>query len=126
MSGVFEIFVKESFAAAHRLRGHPGDCARLHGHNWEVEVNVRCTELNGIGMGIDFCEIKSAIGNVLGGMDHADLNDLPAFGDANPTSENVARFLFRELSRFLDSGTIKVARVKVSECRGAGAVYWEE
>ncbi len=126
MSGVFEVFVKESFSAAHRLRGYPGDCAQVHGHNWEVEVRVRCRDLDEIGMGIDFCDIKGAVAKVLEGMDHADLNNLPVFSRSNPTSENVARFVYRELSRLLNSGTVKVALVKVYESRDAGATYREE
>ena len=54
MAGVYEIHIKTHFAAAHTLTGYPGDCARLHGHNWNVELFVRCKELDGIGIGIDF------------------------------------------------------------------------
>ncbi len=45
------------FAAAHSLRGYPGDCAKLHGHNWKIEVEVIGSKLNGIGMVIDIKEI---------------------------------------------------------------------
>ncbi|MCJ7810528.1 MAG: 6-carboxytetrahydropterin synthase, partial [Desulfobulbaceae bacterium] len=48
MRGVFEIVVQSHFSAAHSLRGYAGDCARTHGHNWIIEVYVRCRELNEI------------------------------------------------------------------------------
>jgi 6-pyruvoyltetrahydropterin/6-carboxytetrahydropterin synthase len=126
MAGVFEVYVKGHFSAAHSLRGYEGDCARVHGHNWIVEVFVRCLELNELGIGIDFHDIKTAVKEVLAGIDHCDLNDLPAFASQNPTSENVARLLYKELSEKLDTRNIRVSRVKVSETPGAGASYWEE
>ncbi|GLI36320.1 6-carboxytetrahydropterin synthase QueD [Desulforhabdus amnigena] len=126
MPGVFEVYVKTHFSAAHRLRGYPGDCARVHGHNWIIEVYVQCRKLNEIGIAIDFRDIKNAVKEVLGRMDHCDLNDLPAFKDENPTSENIAGFLYRELSRALNDGTVKISKVKVCETPGAGAIYWED
>jgi 6-pyruvoyltetrahydropterin/6-carboxytetrahydropterin synthase len=126
MPGVFEVYTKTHFSAAHRLDGYPGDCARTHGHNWMVEVYVKCRELNEIGIGIDFRDIKESVKQVLSQLDHFDLNELEAFRETNPSSENIARFLYQELSAKLNSGTIKVSKVKVSETPGAGAFYWEE
>ena len=125
-SSVFEIYVQTHFSAAHALNGYPGDCARVHGHNWIIDVFVRCRELDNIGIGIDFRDIKKSVRNVLKSLDHFNLNDLPAFQDINPTSENIARFLYRELSLQLNSDTVTVSKVKVSETPGAGAFYWEE
>jgi 6-pyruvoyltetrahydropterin/6-carboxytetrahydropterin synthase len=126
MTGVFEVYVKSHFSAAHSLREYKGNCARVHGHNWMVEVFVRCAELDELGIGIDFRDIKAAVKEVLVGLDHCDLNDLPEFAEKNPTSENIARFLYRELSKRLDTHNIHVSKVKVSETPGAGAFYWEE
>ena len=58
--------------------------------------------------------------------DHFNLNELPAFEEINPTSENIARFIYWELSRRLNSGDVKISKVKVCETPGAGAFYWEE
>lgn len=126
MPGVYEVYVKTHFSAAHRLHGYPGDCSRIHGHNWIVEVFVRCAALNELGIGIDFREIRSAIKEVLSKMDHCDLNELEAFQNKNPTSEHIARYLHEELSRILNSADIRVSKVKVCETPGAGAFYWEE
>jgi 6-pyruvoyltetrahydropterin/6-carboxytetrahydropterin synthase len=126
MAGIFEVYVKSHFSAAHRLVGYPGDCARVHGHNWIIEVFVRCAELDSIGIGIDFRDIKTAVKAVLSDLDHSDLNDLAAFKEENPTSENIARFLYKELSQKLNTQQIMVSKVKVSETPGAGAFYWEE
>jgi 6-pyruvoyltetrahydropterin/6-carboxytetrahydropterin synthase len=126
MPGVFEVSVEAHFAAAHSLKGYQGDCAEIHGHNWNVEVFVRCARLNEIGIGIDFRDVKQAIGELMEGLDHTCLNDHPDFARDNPTSENVARFLYRKLGEKLNSETLKVAKVKVSETRTTAAFYWEE
>jgi 6-pyruvoyltetrahydropterin/6-carboxytetrahydropterin synthase len=126
MPGVFEVYIKTHFSAAHSLVGYQGDCARVHGHNWAVEVFVKCKELNEIGIGIDFRDIEEGVKEVLEGLDHFNLNELPPFKTINPTSENIAKFLYRELSKKLNSDVAKVSKVKVSETPEAGAFYWEE
>ncbi|MGV8075535.1 MAG: 6-carboxytetrahydropterin synthase [Syntrophobacteraceae bacterium] len=126
MPGMFEVFVKTDFSAAHSIRGYPGNCVRVHGHNWTVEVYAQCRELNDLGIAVDFRDIRLALKDVLAGMDHYDLNELPAFKDVNPTSENVARFLYHELSGLINTDRVRISRIKVSEAQGAAASYWED
>ena len=126
MAEIYELYVKTHFSAAHSLKGYPGDCARVHGHNWIIEVFVRCTKLNEIGIGIDFRDIKQSIKDLLNNLDHFNLNELPAFCEINPTSENIAKFIYKELSKRLNTGDVKISRVKVCETPGAGALYWED
>jgi 6-pyruvoyltetrahydropterin/6-carboxytetrahydropterin synthase len=126
MAGVFEVYVKTHFSAAHRLEGYAGDCARAHGHNWIVEAYVKCTELDQIGIGIDFRDIKQAVREVIFNLDHFDLNELEPFREVNPSSENIAKYIYQELSKKLNTHSAKVSRVKVCETPGAGAYYWEE
>ena len=126
MPEIFEVYVKTHFSAAHALIGYEGDCARTHGHNWIIEVYVRCKELDEIGIGIDFRAIKQAVKEVIKGLDHFNLNELPEFQDMNPTSENIAKFLFKEIGKKFNSEMVRVSKVKVSETPGAGAFYWEE
>ena len=126
MSGVFEISVATEFSAAHSLQGYPGNCSQVHGHNWTVEVFVRCRALNDIGIGIDFREVKRAIKKSIDTLDHSCLNEHPAFERANPSSENIAKFLYKELGARINSENAKVSRVRVSETPKTGACYWEE
>ena len=126
MAGVYEVYVKTHFSAAHCLEGYPGDCARMHGHNWIVEVYVKCKELDNIGIGVDFRDIKIAVKDVLDGLDHFNLNELPAFQNANPSSENIAKYLYQEIGKQFNGDTVRVSKVKVCETPGAGAFYWEE
>ena len=58
---MYEIEVKTAFEAAHFIRGYAGKCARLHGHNWEVIAIVRGSELDELGMLIDFKILKSEL-----------------------------------------------------------------
>jgi 6-pyruvoyltetrahydropterin/6-carboxytetrahydropterin synthase len=126
MPGVFEICVETHFSAAHSLTGYRGNCAQIHGHNWVAEVFVICRELNDIGIGIDFRDLRKIIKDIIGDLDHSYLNEHPEFISINPSSENIAKFLYRELAGKINSDNVNVSKVKVSESRGAGACYWEE
>ncbi len=126
MPGIYELFVKADFAAAHCLKGYEGNCSRVHGHNWTVTLFLTCGELDEIGIGIDFRKIKSQLADIIGRLDHKDLNSLDPFRDKNPTSENIARFIFREAAKNVNSGSVRVSRVTVSETGNTGATYWED
>lgn len=101
---MFELKITDHFAAAHNLREFQGKCENLHGHNWFVEARVRAHETDHIGLVMDFGLIKRHLKNVLDLIDHKYLNDLPEFAEAgptretNPTSENIARFIFDRLA----------------------------
>jgi len=122
---MFEISVKTHFSGAHHLREYPGECARVHGHNWEVEVMIRGPQPDALGMLIDFKIVKAAIRDQVAELDHVDLNALPAFAQQNPTSENLARYLFEQLRKHLDSPQYRIYKVRVSESPGSTASYWE-
>lgn len=126
MAGIYELFVKENFSAAHCLRGYEGNCSRVHGHNWTVTLFLTCGELDEIGMGVDFRKIKQELADIISRLDHKNLNDLESFQDRNPTSENIARFVYREAAENINSGSVRVSRVTVSETGNTGATYWED
>ena len=92
---MYHLTIHTSFAAAHNLLHYQGDCENLHGHNWKVEVTVKTEALNKSGLGIDFKILKKETKSLLGTLDHKYLNELPAFKDTSPSSENIARFLLR-------------------------------
>jgi len=123
---VYEVSITAHFSAAHRLKGYRGACAAVHGHNWEVEVFVRGERLNRTGILMDFRKLKEAVRQAVATLDHADLNSLPAFRAANPTSENIARLLYERLAPRLTRGGRRLARVRVRETPGSAAGYAED
>lgn len=103
------------FASAHSLRGYPGDCAKLHGHNWKIEVQIAGTQLNEIGMVIDFKEIKRHAKEVIKSLDHSFLNDHPHFQNINPTAENIAVYLFKEIQSRITTDLVTIHSITVWE-----------
>ncbi|MDR3641153.1 MAG: 6-carboxytetrahydropterin synthase QueD [Humidesulfovibrio sp.] len=130
MKRIYELSVRAEFCAAHRLTGYPGNCRNTHGHNWGVTAYVVCQELDELGMGLDFREIKTLVREALSTLDHACLNDLAPFAGQNPTAENIARHLYQDLGQRLavsvPGGRATVSRIRVAETPGAEVTYWEE
>ena len=123
MSLMYELTVITQFAAAHQLRGFRGKCEKLHGHNWKVEVSLSGEELNNAGLLIDFREVKEATHRILEELDHSFLNELPHFKDQNPSSENIAVYIFEKLSSTLNNNQVKVTKVTAWESDSARASY---
>ncbi|MFC1523426.1 6-carboxytetrahydropterin synthase QueD [Thermodesulfobacteriota bacterium] len=121
---MFHIHIKTHFSAGHHLRDYPGNCEQPHGHNWIVKVTVQATELDHLGMGIDFRTVKEAVNNAIGELDHKNLNDHPAFQDNNPSSENIALYLFHELKGDLLSERYQLHSVEVGETENTGVIYF--
>jgi 6-pyruvoyltetrahydropterin/6-carboxytetrahydropterin synthase len=96
---MYEITVEDTFDAAHCLPDHEGNCRRLHGHTYRVQARFRFGSIEESGMAIDFRKVKASLRAVLAHLDHQYINDLPAFAGRNPTAENVAKFIFDEISR---------------------------
>lgn len=119
---MYELTVKAHFDAAHALHGYPGECRELHGHTWDVEVTVRGTELDEVGIVYDFKQLKTDLGSVLDPFDHAYLNDVAPFDRINPTAENLARVIFEALVQTVGEG-VSVAEVSVWESPIARITY---
>ena len=126
MSGRFKMKIVTDFAAAHLLRGYPGPCSRLHGHNWKIEVEISATRLDEIGMGMDFRDIKTATKNVIDQMDHRHLNELPPFDEINPTAENIAAHIYKQLVEKVNDDRVSVHAVTVWETERACVSYTED
>jgi len=119
---VYELIIHAGFAAAHRLREYQGDCENLHGHNWKLDVVLSADKLDRLGMVCDFRVVKRHLAAVTEQLDHKYLNELPEFTEHNPTTENVAAFVCRELDKLLPTG-VRVARVTAWESDGCGATF---
>ena len=114
-----EVFKEFHFEAAHRLPNVPPQhkCARLHGHSFAVRLYVKGAVDDHAGWVIDFADIKQAFAPVLARLDHYYLNDIP--GLENPTSENLARWIWRETAQRLPG----LSAVEVRETCTSGCIY---
>ena len=122
---MFKLVVKKEFSSAHILHGHPGNCKRMHGHNWLVEAEVQGDNTNEIGMVIDFKDIKNNLKEIISNLDHQFLNDLEPFINENPTAENISKYIYKELSNNINTDNIKVSKIKLWETNNSAVTYTE-
>jgi len=123
---MFELVVETNFSSAHQLRGYKGECEKLHGHNWKVQVHVVAEKLNELDMAIDFHELKDFVGEVIAPLDHGFLNDLFPFTEKNPSSENIAKWIFDSLKKKVNDNNLRLSAVTVWESETTSATYFEE
>lgn len=113
---VFRVFQIE---AAHRLpnvpQGHK--CARMHGHSFRIEIHITGMVGEESGWVMDFADLKKAFQPLFDQLDHRCLNDIA--GLENPTSENLARWIWERLKAPLP----QLSKVVVQETCNAGCVY---
>jgi 6-pyruvoyltetrahydropterin/6-carboxytetrahydropterin synthase len=119
-----------SFAAAHNLPGHSGDCKNLHGHNYRLEVELSGNIDPGTGMLADFALVKVLVKDlILNRLDHQYLNELELtidgyrFPKENPTAENMVTWL----SKVLDANysfTCRLQKIRLWETDNC-YVEWE-
>jgi 6-pyruvoyltetrahydropterin/6-carboxytetrahydropterin synthase len=123
---LYELTIETSFSAAHQLRGYKGRCERLHGHNWKVNIHVVSDTLNELDMVMDFHELKDMAKETISALDHSFLNDMFPFTEINPSSENVAKWIFDALKKKINSGPVRLSAVTVWESDTASATYYED
>ena len=113
-----KIFKDFTFEAAHKLPLVPKDhkCSNLHGHSFKVRV---CVEgpLDSFGWVMDFSQVKSICSPIINGLDHTYLNEIP--GLENPTSENIAIWLWEKLLEPLKN----LSSIEVMETCNSGCEY---
>ena len=117
-----EIFKAFTLESAHRLPNVPAGhkCARLHGHSFRVEIHVSGPVDPQFGWVMDFADVKAAFEPLFRQLDHNYLNDVP--GLENPTSENLARWIWQKLEPTLP----QLSAVVVHETCTSGARYTGE
>lgn len=114
-----EIFKEFSIEAAHWLPNVPAGhkCRRLHGHSFQIAVHVSGPLDPHLGWVLDFAEIKTAFQTIEDRIDHRCLNEIA--GLENPTSENLARWIWTELIPLLPA----LSKIVVRETCTSGCVY---
>lgn len=118
---MYSVKVEAYFSSAHSLRGYKGKCEELHGHNWKVEITAKSESLDKAGMLLDFHDLKAGLAKALEKIDHKYLNNLAHFKKVNPTSENIAKYIYDRLK----SGFPGLSLVTVWENSSSSAAYEE-
>ena len=122
---MYDVTIQTHFSAAHYLRNYHGRCENLHGHNWKIEVTVFSDKLDEAGMALDFSILKHKTKAILEQLDHRNLNEIEPFTKINPSSENIALFLFNLLTDHLKDYPVTLTRVTVWESENSKASYYK-
>lgn len=121
---MYHLTVEDHFSSAHQLRGYKGKCENLHGHNWRVVVTVAGNKLDTIGLLIDFHELKKMLKRSLKPIDHCNINETEHFKKINPSSENLAQFIFELMENELsEESRVTVESVSVYESATSQCTY---
>ena len=114
-----EIYRDFRIEAAHRLTGVPPEhkCARLHGHSFRIRISVEGSVDEKSGWVMDFARLKECFTPLFAQLDHRYLNEVP--GLENPTSENLARWIWEQLKPSLPD----LSKVEVQETCTSGCIY---
>lgn len=119
---MFEVKIETHFSSAHHLLNYKGKCENMHGHNWKVEVTARGDELNEANILIDFKVLKALVNETVEYLDHKDINELAEFKGQSPSSEFIARFIYKTLKKKIP----QIVRVDVWETESSRASYFED
>ncbi|MBI2370767.1 MAG: 6-carboxytetrahydropterin synthase QueD [Deltaproteobacteria bacterium] len=124
---MYELTVESVFSAAHNLRNYEdGRDEPVHGHNWRVRVTLAAPALDDQGLLIDFKVLKTALEQVTDELDHRYLNELEPFLTVNPSTENVAAYLYRRLQSRLPRSAARLKAVTLYESDDAWVSYFGE
>lgn len=124
--GIWRLTVRSEFCAGHALRHYEGKCENTHGHNFAVEAVVEGQTLTpDTELLLDFKVLKSCLKDVLEELDHRVLNETPPFDVINPSSENLARHIWKRMAQGLHGLPVRMHAVTVSEKAAQSATYME-
>ena len=123
---IWRLTIRGDFAAAHALRHYEGKCETLHGHNYLVEMIVEGETLTpDTELVADFTALKRELRAELATIDHQYLNELPPFDVINPSSENLARYLYGRMKERLSAMPVRMYSMTVCETPLQSATYQE-
>lgn len=123
---LYRLRITDDFSSSHQLRHYQGKCEELHGHNFQVRVEVQGSQLEAdTGILMDFKELKARVKEVLRPLDHRHLNEIEPFSRENPSSENLAKYIFTQLKTSLRGYPVQLTEVGVAEKESSEAVYSE-
>lgn len=123
---IWQLTVREGFSSAHALRHYQGKCENLHGHNYLAEMVVEGETLTkDTELVTDFSILKKILREELAKIDHCNLNEIAPFDKINPSSENIAHYLWHCVKPRLDGYPVTLYSISISEKSAQTATYRE-
>jgi len=119
---MYKLTVESDFSAAHRLVNYPGACHRIHGHNWKVKATIAAEQLDEMGMVIDLFDLKKILDDCLEQFDHRIINEVQPFDKINPTSENLAQYIYEYIEKQLPEN-IKIVQIEIFETEKFSVIF---
>ncbi len=120
---MYFITIEKDFDAAHYLRDYHGKCENLHGHRYVVRVTIKSEKLDKSGLAYDFTVLKKQLGEILERFDHGCLNDIPPFDKINPSAENIATEIYKNLKPKLKGKSVTIDEIEVFESPTSKVTY---
>ena len=122
---MYEAAYETTFCATHVLTRDGRPLEPVHGHDWRVEVVAGASELDSIGVVVDFEHLKKAVSDVAARFHYKDINSHPDLGALSPSAEVIARYFFDEVRKGMGAEGGRLVRVRVWEAPGCSATYSE-
>jgi 6-pyruvoyltetrahydropterin/6-carboxytetrahydropterin synthase len=117
----YTLRVVARFEAAHHLTAYRGAPEPAHGHSWRVEAVLEAAGLDAEGMAWDFVEVQGALRELAARLDHRDINTVPPFDRASPTTERIASWFFDGLTARLPA--VPLAEITLWEGPDCSATF---
>ena len=119
---MFTISVETRFSASHQLIFPDGSQEPLHGHDWQVVAAASSSELDGMGVVMDFHQLKGFVDEILSGFNGCCLNEFDCFRSNGTSAENVAKYIYEELAVKL-CPSVNLCSISVMEESGCVAKF---
>jgi 6-pyruvoyltetrahydropterin/6-carboxytetrahydropterin synthase len=119
---LFTVSVETHFWASHQLALPDGSREPAHQHNWAVTAEVSGSELNKMGLVMDFQRLRVMLDDIAGELDNNAIEKIDYFRENGSSAENVARYIYEKLEPKLPKG-VRLEAVKVCEERGCSAKF---
>jgi 6-pyruvoyltetrahydropterin/6-carboxytetrahydropterin synthase len=95
----FTVRCHATFESAHHLRDYVGGPEPVHGHSWKIEVALTTESLQSYDLSVDFVPAETLVRELASKLHGRDINTVPPFDEKNPTAENIALWVAREIER---------------------------
>ena len=119
---MFTVSVETHFWASHQLTRADGSKEPLHSHNWAVTAEVSSSELDNMGLVMDFRRLAGMVDNIVAGFDNIQLDKIDYFRRNSSSAETVAKYIYEKLRAKMPKG-FKLDHIRVVEEPGCSAKF---